>query len=410
MKLDEHISISLKAIRSQKLRATLTILIIAFGIMALVGILTSIDALKASINSSFSRMGSNSFTIRNSGMNIHMGSRSKRPKRHPKITYYEAIEFSKRFEFPGLVAVSAMATPVATVRFQEIKSNPNISVFGVDEHYLNVSGYEIASGRNFNRQDLENGMHVCLLGNELVNKLFKDSDPVNQTVSVGAVKYRVIGILKEKGSSMGFGGDKTCLIPLIHVKQQYATPSTTYSITVKVSDIASLEPGIGEATGLMRIIRRDQPGNDNSFEITQSNSLASILIDSISTVTIAATIIGGITLLGASIGLMNIMLVSVTERTREIGIRKSLGATRAVIRKQFLTEAVVICQLGGLSGMILGIVIGNVISMAMGGAFIVPWNWIILGFTLCFVVGVISGLYPAIKASRLDPIEALRYE
>ncbi|MBL7924393.1 MAG: ABC transporter permease [Bacteroidia bacterium] len=406
----ENIKIALTAIRSQMLRTVLTILIIAFGIMALVGILTSIDALKGSINDSFSSMGSNSFTIRNSGMNIHMGGKSKRAKRHPKITYQQATAFAERFQYPAIVSVSAMATMIGTVKFEGIKSNPNITVMGVDGNYLEVSGYAISEGRNFNPHDLSEGTHVCLLGKELVDKLFPKTRAVDRIVNIGAAKYRVIGTLKEKGSSMSMGGDKICLIPLLNVKQDFATENTTYSTTVKLNNIADLEPATGEATGVMRNIRKDRTGQDNSFEITQSDSLAGMVIDSLSTVTMSATIIGFITLLGASIGLMNIMLVSVTERTREIGIRKSLGATRATIRRQFLTEAVVICQLGGLTGILLGILIGNAISMAMGGAFIVPWNWILLGVGLCFGVGLLSGIYPAIKASNLDPIEALRYE
>ncbi|MBK9400996.1 MAG: ABC transporter permease [Bacteroidetes bacterium] len=410
MTIRENVKIALTAIRSQMLRTVLTILIIAFGIMALVGILTSIDALKGSINDSFSSMGSNSFTIRNSGMNIHMGGKSKRAKRHAKITYYQATDFAKNFHYPSIVSVSAMATPVGVIKFNGVKSNPNITVMGVDAEYINVSGYTLTDGRNFNIHDLENGVHSCILGKELVDKLFPKTSAIDQIVSVGAAKYRVIGTLAEKGSSMGFGGDKICLVPLLNVKQDFATDNTTYSITVKLSQTTDLEPATGEAIGAMRNIRKDRTGQDNSFEITQSDSLAGMVIDSLSNVTMAATIIGFITLLGASIGLMNIMLVSVTERTREIGIRKSLGATRSTIRRQFLVEAIVICQLGGLTGIILGVSIGNLISMAVGGAFIVPWDWIGLGVGLCFIVGLLSGIYPAIKASNLDPIEALRYE
>jgi putative ABC transport system permease protein len=406
----ENIRVAISAIRGQMLRTVLTILIIAFGIMALVGILTSIDALKGSISSSFSSMGSNSFTIRNSGMNIQMGGKSKKAKRHPKITYYQALEFSGRFKYPSQVSVSTMADQIGVIKFESTKSNPNITVMGVDANYLDVSGYTLASGRNVTGHDLEEGLHVCLLGKELVDKLFKKTNPIDKIVSVGPAKYRVVGTLGEKGSSMGFGGDKVCLIPLSNAKQDYGSDYSTYSITVKLKQITDLEPATGEATSMMRNVRKDRIGEENSFEITQSDSLAGMVIESMSTVTLSATIIGIITLLGASIGLMNIMLVSVTERTREIGIRKSLGATRKTIRKQFLTEAVVICQLGGITGVILGVLIGNLISIAVGGAFIIPWDWIILGVSVCFVVGLAAGIYPAIKASNLDPIEALRYE
>ncbi|MFM2189840.1 MAG: hypothetical protein RL491_226 [Bacteroidota bacterium] len=411
MNLTENIKVALGSVRAQKLRTTLTAMIIAIGIMALVGILTAIDAIESSINSSFSSMGSNTFTIRNYGMGIRIGKDGKRPKRYQKITFNDAKLFKERYSYPSTVSVSTMASMVGVLKFKNNESNPNVTITGADEGYLAASGYRIRMGRNFSNTELEFGSNVAILGNEMATTLFKaGEDPLEQIISVGNNKYRVIGVLEEKGASFAFSGDKVCIIPLLNVRQRYGDNNSSYTISVKTNSVPELEPAQGEATGVFRVIRGDLTGEDNSFEIVQSDSLANLVISQLAYVTIAATIIGFITLLGASIGLMNIMLVSVTERTREIGIRKSLGASKEQIRRQFLVEAVVICQLGGVLGIILGVGMGNLMGIFFAAGFIIPWKWMISGVILCFVVGVVSGLYPAVKASRLDPIEALRHE
>jgi putative ABC transport system permease protein len=409
--LKENIRISLRAIKSQLLRTTLTALIISFGIMALVGILTAIDAIKSSINSNFTSLGANTFTIRNREMSVRIGRNGKRPKSFRNITYDEAIKFSKEFSFPASPSVSTMASGAATLKYESKKSNPNIRVFGGDENYLATSGYDLESGRNFSSQEIQYGNHVVIIGKDVVTALFDSkTDPLDKIITVGSGKYRVIGVLKSKGNSMGFGGDKVSILPLANVRQYFSRPNMTFTINVMVTNSQLMDAAVGEAMGTFRRIRKVVVGEDENFEITKSDNLANLLIDNIQKVTAGATAIGIITLLGAAIGLMNIMLVSVTERTREIGIRKAIGANAKTIRSQFLVEAIVICQIGGLLGIVLGIAIGNLISMQLGVGFIIPWFWIISGIILCMFVGLISGLYPAIKASKLDPIEALRFE
>lgn len=409
--LKENTSIALNAIKSNKLRAIITMLIIAIGITALVGILSAIDAIKTSINSNFTSMGANTFTIRNREMTMRVGRHGQRPKAFKNISYKEAIRFKEEFEFPSVTSVSTLASFTARLKYASKKTNPNIQVFGGDENYLETSGYELQEGRNFTGPEILGGSNLVILGSEVAFSLFpKGVKALDKTISIGGGKYKVIGILKSKGSSMGFGGDKVCIIPIMNARQYFGKPNMNFTINIISKYPWLMDIAIGEATGLFRKIRKVNIKDEEDFEITKSDGLATMLIDNLATVTLGATIIGIITLLGAAIGLMNIMLVSVTERTREIGIRKALGATQSAIKNQFLIESVVICVMGGLVGIILGIIIGNVIGMTLDAGFFVPWFWIITGVLICIFVGLVSGFFPAQRASKLDPIESLRFE
>ncbi len=408
----ENVREGVKSIFTNKLRTILTASIIAIGITSLVGILTAIDGIKASINESFSSLGSNTFYI--SDKRASRGrQRGVTEKTYPIVTYDEVKQFTNNYNAYGLPSINTSVTFNAEIKRKSKVTNPNIKVRGGDENYLAVEGYDLQDGRSFSGFEQQNGVNVAIVGKTVISSLFTNlENPINQSISFLGNKFKIIGILEEQGSSGGgSSADQSIIIPLVTARKVSKNRALRYSIGVVLSDPTKMEKSIGEATGLMKAIRRDKPGSDNSFEIKERKSTAEKLEEITVYLRIGGFTIGFITLIGASIGLMNIMLVSVTERTREIGVRKALGATPLLIRQQFLIEAIIITLMGGFGGIFFGILIGNGISSLLGSeSYVIPWVWIFFGFAVRVIVGLLSGYLPAYKASKLDPIESLRFE
>ncbi len=405
----ENIKQAFAAIRMNLLRAVLTIFIIAFGIMSLISMLTAVDGMKSALYSSFASIGSNTFNISYQDAFTGMQRHGRRTRDPIPISYAEAVGFQKRYNFPALVSLSYEASDAAVIQYLATKTPPKISVIGADQFHISISGLQLQEGRNFTSQEIQGGRKAAIIGSSLHEELFGPQTAAGKTISVDGKKYLVIGSLQPKGSTFGPSQDNRVIIPLL-AAQSHFQEFDSYDIAVQVKEVEKLDEGINEATGLLRIIRKLRLQDDNNFFITKYDTLSETLSANIIMIQLIAFGIGIITLIGAAVGLTNIMLVSVTERTREIGLRKALGATPKNIRRQFILEALVICQTGGVLGILAGLLLGNFVASYFNGGFIIPWNWIIFGVILCILVGLAAGLYPAAKAARLDPVESLRHE
>lgn len=423
----DTLSLSWKNIRTNKLRTIITIIIIALGIFALILIITAIKAASNSLTTSFSTMGANAFSIRFKDRNIHFGGghnrgvvktsksalKEKQSNIGKVITYDEARTFKDRYSFPGAKVSLAVRGPNnIVVNNESKKTNPDVAVTGSDENYVELNGFKVLYGRNFTPSEIESGRNICILGAGVALKLYPDNPAraVDNVVKVDHIPYRVIAVLEDKGSSVFFNTSKIVITPFNNIRRLYANPNTSFNIAIQVSDLKLMDAAIGESKATFRPVRNLDVKEEDNFYIDKSDSIAESLLTNLGFLEKGTIGIAFITLIGAAIGLMNIMLVAVNERTKEIGLIKALGGTKKDIRAQFLWESILISLLGAIAGIISGILIGNIVAVLLHTGLVIPWGWVIAGIFVCSFVGLAAGLYPAIKASRLDPIDALRYE
>ena len=405
-----NVQIALKSIKTQLLRTILTVVIIGIGIWSLVGILSAVEAMEKSISGSFTSMGSNTFNIQRNNFNIQRRG-GERKKVNPIISYQNIREFLAIYEYPTTqTSLSFIGTRAAEVKFESEKTDPEVQVYGINEFYLENTGTEIDNGRNFTIFDIQNNNKVCIIGSDFLKSLFLNDNPIGKTISIRGVKFKVVGVLESKGSTFGNNQDLRILIPIQVARGIFTEPNINYTISIMVKEKELLNAAQDEAIVTFRNIRRLNPIEKDNFGIERSDDLINRIASITGYLEVAAWIISIITILGSSIALMNIMLVSVTERTREIGVRKALGAKNTTISTQFFIETIVIGQIGSVLGIILGVLTGLAFSSFFESEFSLPWIPMIWATIITFVVAIIAGFYPAMKASKLDPIESLRYE
>lgn len=404
----EILKLSIQTIRSNKLRSFLTLLGIVIGLFSIIAIMTALTALQAGIDSGLSQLGSNTFQIQKYPAMNFGGPQQGKFRNRPDITYEQGLRLMQQATEYRYISLENWKFS-KTFKYGKYNTNPNMSIAGVNEDFPFANDYSIKEGRFFTEKEVSSASDVCVVGVEVVNKLFPNDNPIGKRVNLDGREYQILGVFESKGSSFGQSLDNFAAIPITKSLEIYGK-QTTINIAVQAKDKSSYDATVENITAVFRVIRGLGPGEENNFEIYSNESLISSVNNFTKYFKYGAGFISFIALLAAGIGIMNIMLVSVTERTKEIGIRKSIGAKSRNILTQFLLEAVILCEIGGIVGILLGVISGNILGIYLNAKVVVPVDWIIIGLVVCSVVGVVFGTYPAYKAAKLDPIDALRYE
>ena len=411
MIVSENIRQAFSSIRGNKLRSGLTLLGIVVGVFSIIGVMTALGALTNSVDTSLSQLGSETFTVQKFPSLQRGPSDWIKYMRRKPITYEQVRLVRQTVSLPLAVSAENTYQPL-TAAYESEKSDPQFSLRGSDDNFAINHSYDIAKGRMLSMDDVQFARDVTVLGQDIVDRVFKNGeDPIGKTIKLNDHNYTVVGTFERKGGGMGQSQDGFALIPITNEIKYFIDPQTTsLQMTVRARSKKLLDATQDEIIGATRLARGVKPGVDNDFELEDNTSLTTQFESFSKYLSYAGFGISAIALLAASIGIMNIMLVSVTERTKEIGIRKAMGATKSDITGQFLMEAVVLCEVGGVIGIVIGIALGNIIALMIHASVYVPLVWVGVGLGVCSLVGIVFGLYPALKAANMHPIDALRFE
>ncbi len=409
MNIHEVLSSSLDSIRHNKLRSFLTLLGVVIGIFSIIAVMTAINVLQKSVEKNLNVLGTNTFFIQKYPA-VQMGGNTRWKYRNRKnLTYEDYLRLKERFRGPATITAEDWHSG-DPVRFKDNQTKNSVTIRGVTPEWEFSSGYFIQSGRMITKNDVDQVRNVAILGQDVIDVLMPQYNPVGQTVMIRGVKFKIIGTLERKGTIFGQSEDNVVIIPITTHLKMFASRWTSLGYAIAVMDMDRLDEVRDEIVFNLRLVRGVPLGEEKDFEVVSNTSLIDTFNQVTGAIKIAALLISSIALIAAGIGIMNIMLVSVTERTREIGIRKSMGAKKKDIMNQFLVEALVLTEIGAVIGIILGILAGNILALTMNVDGVFPVQWALIGLIVCSLIGIVFGTYPAVKAARLDPIEALRYE
>ncbi len=408
MNFSEYFSISWDSLRSNKLRSALTLLGIVIGVFAIVSSVTAVRVIDVYFNDTINFLGSTTFSVQKTP-GVQFGHLDERIRKRKDITYEQIATYRRRAQLP-IVASPTDYFGAVKATYLDRETRPNVSLVGSDEGWIVNNSYDLSAGRFLTDTDVRFSRSVIVLGESVTETLFPNENPLNKEIRLDGRRFKVIGVLAEKGQAFGQDLDQTVIAPITRLLDVYGSNGRSLSIEIRAPSIELLGATMDEASGILRSIRKVRPGEENDFEIVTNESLLTAFTSFTQYLTLGGAGIGLIALLTAGIGIMNIMLVSVTERTREIGTRKAVGATSGAILRQFLMETIFLCQVGGVIGILLGVLAGNATALAFDIRPTFPWDWGLIGIAGITIIALIFGVYPAYKAAKLNPIEALRHE